>query len=281
MKKTYVFALFLLLFVCTAPSVGRADFYAGTWNLESGDSDSMFLAKQIEQWSTIDLWGFSEVQNAKALETVCKGMARSRPGSRIAYVLGNTGRADRLAIVYDENVFQYFGSIELNNVNVGGTLRAPLVAKFQERATGVTFLFVTNHFYRGKSSEEARRNEQSRRLREWAASQDLPVISVGDYNFDCDVEDGKCNSAFYDLVKGDTFSWVKPQNPMRTQCNRRYNSILDFIFSSGIAQGWAAESVILNDHRAACDDNKQKSDHRPVVAVFSTSGECSQATQCN
>lgn len=42
---------------------------------------------------------------------------------------------------------------------------------------------MVNHLYRGSASG---RHTQSKKLNQWARSQDVPVIAVGDYNFDCD-----------------------------------------------------------------------------------------------
>jgi hypothetical protein len=46
---------------------------------------------------------------------------------------------------------------------------------------GLDFIFMVNHLNRGN---EERRRAQAAGLREWAEDQTLPVVAVGDYNFD-------------------------------------------------------------------------------------------------
>lgn len=254
-----------------SPGVGHANFSCGAWNLESGDSDYNLLASQVAAWSDVGVWGFSEVLNETSLEIMGASLNAANPDAQFRGIIGTTGRQDRLAIIFASNLFDCEDAYELQHINVGGTLRAPLVARLREKATGKVFLFVANHFYRGKRHEEARRDQQSRLLREWARQQDCPVIAVGDFNFDCEVEyPGECNNAYNILLDGDVFKWAMPDNPMRTQCNRKYNSILDFVFVSGQAKNWISRSTILNATPDACDDDSRKSDHRPIRVQFTT-----------
>jgi len=73
------------------------------------------------------------------------------------------------------------------DINVGGNVRAPLVAQLRLKPAGPEFLFMVNHLYRSNTEW---RHEQARLLNAWARSQTLPVIAVGDYNFDWDVSNG-------------------------------------------------------------------------------------------
>lgn len=269
-RRILVLCLALIL---AYPALGNASFSCGAWNLESGDSDENFLAQQIIQWRGVDVWGFSEVRDERVLETIGSSLNTARPDAAFMGVLGTTGGRDqdRLGIIFSSKIFECKGAWELHALNLGGTLRAPLVAQLKEAATGREFLFVANHLYRGKSGEEPRRDEQARLLREWAKSQALPVIMVGDYNFDCQVDGaGQCNNAYRVLTEGGFLRWAKPENPMRTQCNRRYNAILDFVFVSRDATGWVRGSRILAPEKTACDDNASRSDHRPILVDFAT-----------
>lgn len=267
LRKLVISALLSLALALPA----NADFNVATWNLESGDSQVEYLAKEIQKWAGIGLWGFSEVQNEQMLVAMSKSLNQANVAAKFAAILGTTGGADRLAIAFDQNKFQILHSWEIEEVNVGRTLRAPLVGHLQELATGKEFLFVVNHFYRGRSNDEKRRQEQAIRLREWGKKQTLPIVSVGDFNFDCKLPELEiCNPAYGEMVADDVFAWLFPKNPMKTQCSQRYNSILDFVFVTGEAKSWAKESWILNVREEACMDNKYKSDHRPVMAVFAT-----------
>jgi hypothetical protein len=49
------------------------------WNLESGESSSAHLAKQMEGLAQIDLWGLSEV-DPKAATLFAKACAKGSPG---------------------------------------------------------------------------------------------------------------------------------------------------------------------------------------------------------
>jgi endonuclease/exonuclease/phosphatase family metal-dependent hydrolase len=246
-------------------------FSCAAWNLESGDSEDSFLAEQIREWRTIDVWGLSEVRDERTLEALGNSLNGARPEAAFRGVMGTTGGQDRLGIIFSSQTFECKGAWELHDINLGGSLRAPLVAQLREIATGREFLFVANHLYRGKSGEEPRRDEQARLLREWAKAQPLPVIAVGDFNFDCQVEGmGQCNNAYRVLAEGGFLRWAQPENPMRTQCNRRYNAILDFVFVSRDAVRWVSRSLILGSEESFCDDDASRSDHRPVAVEFAT-----------
>jgi endonuclease/exonuclease/phosphatase family metal-dependent hydrolase len=68
--------------------------------------------------------------------------------------------------------------------------RSPLVLKLKHNGTGKEFFFMVNHLYRGNGID-ARRLDQATALNQWAAAQTLPVIAVGDYNFDYDLDPGQ------------------------------------------------------------------------------------------
>lgn len=268
--KKYIAPLFLVV-ALIFPFSAHADFYVGGWNLESGDSDEEYLAQEVQKWPGIGVWGFSEVRDEAVLVKMRAGLNEANSRANFTGAIGTTGRGDRLAILFDQNLFTHIAFYELQEINVGGTLRAPLVGHLRENATGQEFLFVVNHFYRGKGSEEARRDKQSALFRAWIEQQTLPVIAVGDYNFDCELPElNHCNNSFNVLTTGGVVSWVRPENPIRTQCNRRFNSILDFVFVNNQAGAWSAGSWVLNPEYEACDDNAQKTDHRPVAGMFVT-----------
>jgi endonuclease/exonuclease/phosphatase family metal-dependent hydrolase len=126
---------------------------------------------------------------------------------------------------------------------------------------------MVNHLYR---SREDRRHEQARKLNEWARGQSLPVIAVGDYNFDWEVEGGESkHDRGYDLMTLDgLWRWVRPQSLIKTQCSDSFDSVLDFVFVAGPARDWPSGSEILNRETSYCQDTDQSSDHRMIRAVF-------------
>ncbi|MER8707621.1 hypothetical protein [Mesorhizobium sp. M0520] len=62
--------------------------------------------------------------------------------------------------------------------------------------------------------------------------------------------------------------WVKPHNPIKTQCDPSFNSMLDQVYApTSLAKGATAE--IKFPDASYCDKDAQGfSDHRPIVAVF-------------
>ncbi|MGB3402217.1 MAG: endonuclease/exonuclease/phosphatase [Microcoleaceae cyanobacterium] len=237
------------------------------FNVESGDADPNFIAKnQIQPLQSAEIWGFSEVQNLTWLQTFERAMETDNYID-FQLILGTTGNADKLAIIYNSNDLEKIDHFELGSINVGGNVRAPLVAHFKLKSNGKEFLFMVNHLYRSRNDL---RHEQARLLNRWAQKQTLPIIAVGDYNFDWDVTKGdQKHDLGYDLLtENQVFSWVRPEIILATHCSQKYNSVLDFVFVGGTAQTWKASSKILYPENSYCPDDAQKSDHRPVLSVF-------------
>ncbi|MFO1076693.1 MAG: hypothetical protein U1E73_03095 [Planctomycetota bacterium] len=160
-------------------------------------------------------------------------------------VMGTTGGADRLAIVYDDDRFDLVSSDELHDINFPNTIggfrvRSPLVARLKETATGREFEFMVNHLYR---SDSAKRREQGKKLHDWAAVQPVPVIAVGDYNFDWDLPMASGETHNDEMVRDGVWLWVRPSNPMPTQFSS-HESILDFVFLSGPARSWQLRETL-------------------------------------
>lgn len=267
----------LLLFFCaiyfgfllTVPAYAT-ELSAIAYNVESGeDTDPLKVAEDLEKIAGVDLWGLSEVGDREAAEVFTQAVAY--PGADFESILGTTGGSDKLQIVYDRNRLRAIESYELKNT--GGT-RSPLVARFQLLSSGTEFLFMVNHFDRANPEKG---NKQANRVRQWAEEQSLPILAVGDYNFDLDAKSRKGNEGFDTFMAGQTFQWIEPDCWRKgtcpatgTQCNPNYTSILDFVFVAGAAQKWQGTSQILFlDDRGYCDwDESGYSDHRPIKVTF-------------
>lgn len=264
-----LYSVYLFCLIAFIPPGYAQSLQVVGWNVESGDAQTHVLVEFIEEQQGIDLWGFSEVQNQSWAEEFAEA-AGDGEGANFEYVFGTTGGEDSLLIVYNNQLLELVNHFELNDINILGRVRAPLVALFKVRENNQEFLFMVNHLYR--SNAEARW-QQARLLNEWAQSQSLPVIAVGDYNFDWHVTNGDQNhDDGYDfLTLGDVFTWIRPEPLIKTHCGR-HNSVLDFVFVSGAAQGWVSESEILQSQRSYCPDTRSKSDHRPVMANFQING---------
>jgi endonuclease/exonuclease/phosphatase family metal-dependent hydrolase len=170
--------------------------------------------------------------------------------------------------VYNRERFDVVRQFELTDINIEGRVRAPLVAHFRLKPAGPELLFMVNHLYRGNAEG---RHEQARLLNAWALEQTLPVIAVGDYNFDWDVLQGETvHDQGYDLLTADgIFAWIRPPHLIGTQYS--FNSVLDFVFVAGEAQRWSASSEILATDESYCPSDQHRSDHRPVLALFELS----------
>lgn len=250
----------------TTPGEPPVEFAAIGFNTESeGSVPETVAAEVIADMRGEGLWGFAEVVDEAAAALYAEAAHDDGSDQSWAHVVGTTGWSDRLVLAWDDQRFSLEDDYELSDINVGGTVRAPLVGRMRERSTDQEFLFVVNHLWR---SEAGSRREQARLLNEWGAGQSLPILMVGDYNFDWDVGSGDHDPGYDELVAGGVFEWVRPDPLVSTQCSGFYDSVLDFVFVGGDAREWAAESVILRPDDTYCSGSHRDtwSDHRPVRA---------------
>ena len=237
------------------------------WNVESDGADPQTVARRIRDFQGCDIWGLSEVKDGGAA-SLFEDAAEDGEGADFEGVLGSTGISDRLQAIYDAERFEEIEHYELHEINPGGRVRSPLVVRLFDTESRQEFLFVVNHFYR---TSDVGRHEQSRLLNEWARGQSLPILAVGDYNFDWDVVRGdEDHDAGYDLLTADgVFSWVRPEAPLVPTQYSEHASVLDFIFVAGGFLGWEAVATIVVQPGDFPDD-VTTSDHRPVMAVLYT-----------
>lgn len=262
----------VLSFVLLAFGAGAQTLKVVGFNVESGGAQLSVLAQAIAGQQGVDLWGLSEVQDQSWLTTFQQAAADGE-GATFEGILGTTGDADRLAIVYNATRFELVRFSELHHINIAGRVRAPLVAQLRVRAQPqVEFFFMVNHLYRGN---EEGRHQQAKLLNEWAKQQTLPVIATGDFNFDWSVTGGDTNhDKGYDfMIAGDTFRWIRYPDPLvKTQCSG-HNSVLDFVFVSGVAKSWQSQaSILFADDAGYCSISRNGSDHRPVMATLTVAG---------
>lgn len=254
-------------------AIGSQVFAAETitvigYNTESGGADPDAVAEVIEEIDGCDIWGFSEV-NDTSWRDIFEEAVQVDEAADFQAVLGTTGGTDRLLVVFDADRFERLDHFELHRINPLERVRAPLVVHFRIRTTGQEFLFMVNHLYRGRAHF---RHLQARLLNQWARQQALPIIAVGDYNFDWEVGDGSGDEDHphdlgFDLLTEDgVFTWVRPEDLFPTQ-DSTHQSVLDFVFTAGDTWRWKAESDIIVRAGDFPDDG-QTSDHRPIRAVI-------------
>ncbi|MHC4641550.1 MAG: exonuclease/endonuclease/phosphatase family protein [Planctomycetota bacterium] len=127
---------------------------------------------------------------------------------------------------------------------------------------------MVNHLYRG-SGVDLRRLDQAMFLRQWAIQQTLPVIAVGDYNSDWDLDPADCNDNYNKGLGAMTacgFDWLKPAHLVRTH-DSYYNSVLDFLFLANYTDVMSGESEIVVRPNDFPDDGTTP-DHRPIKGVL-------------
>ena len=166
-----------------AQDIEQAITVAG-WNVGLDDADVDTIAARIAEFDGVDLWGMAEVNRTDAARNLEPAAEEGEPGD-FAAVVGHSGDAMRLVALYDDTRFDLLEWYEVDEINTTGNARAPLVLHLRDTMSGEQFLFMVNHLYR---SRDAERHKQAQLLNDWAEQQTLPVIAVGDYNFDWEVE---------------------------------------------------------------------------------------------
>jgi len=244
-----------------------------SWNLESEGSDLDVIGQELADMKRYDIYAFSEVLPA-AGETL-----EAFLGPNYISVISQSGYNDRLAILYDRTKFEEIEHFEIQEINFQRRYRAPLVVHLKHKAAGIEFLVMNNHLARGKATV---RQEQATQLVQWARTQLMPVVALGDYNFDYVFETQKGNPAFSNMLKDNVWQWVKPEewidtnwydNPKDPDGKDDYpGSMLDFAFASGPAKVWKKRCrVIVRD--GDFPDDERTSDHRPFELIIAGTAE--------
>lgn len=261
--------LYLVVFVLAAANTHADETLTVIgYNTQSGQATADGVDDAILDMDGGDIWGFSEVDDNPTWATKFEQAAESDEGADFKKMPGTTGGDDRLLIIYDSDRLEKLDDFELHLVKASHRVRSPLVAHFRLKTTGQEFLFMVNHLYRGSGFVGERdRARQAKMLNAWARGQSLPIIAVGDYNFDWHVERGDYEHAraFDELTNDGIFTWVRPKELVKTH-DSDYNSVLDFVFVAN-AFRWDAESTILVRDEDFPDD-ETTSRHRPITSEF-------------
>src|SRR5687767_8493526 len=118
-----------------AQALGVAGF-----NVESGGARPDVVDDLIAGAQGVAVWGFSEVQAAIWAPLFAWAAAQGKTEA-FTPILGTTGGGDRLLIIYHQDRFNLVRQFELTDINIGGNVRAPLVAHFRFKSAGPEFLF--------------------------------------------------------------------------------------------------------------------------------------------
>jgi endonuclease/exonuclease/phosphatase family metal-dependent hydrolase len=237
------------------------------WNVESDGSDPETILKQIQALGQFDVIALSEV--LPTTEALWKQAFKNG-----AVVMSSSGGRDRLVIAYNADAWELVRVLELDKygdqVINPGNHRSPLIVHLKNRTTGYEFMLMNNHLARGKADV---RTQQSVGISAWARDQTLPMLAVGDYNFDFDFRTKSGNESFRTFLAAGVWQWVEPKAWVDTNWDDRDgdgkdnypDSMLDFVFVAGPAKAWQVECEAIVRAGDFPDDNKT-SDHRPVIA---------------
>ncbi|TWU17605.1 endonuclease/exonuclease/phosphatase family protein [Bythopirellula polymerisocia] len=279
MQSSLIFLLLLF------PSLSELRVLA--WNVESGKpsakdpangSDPATIANELKALKGYDIVGLSEV-TPSAAKLFTDALSDN---STFLSVISSTGMDDRLLLAFNSKKLELlsayelhkFGDWQLNSLDERGRYRhrSPLVAEFIDRKTKIKFLVTLNHLARG---DEKARVRQAIGLRKWAENQTLPIIALGDFNFDVAFENLKGNRAYERFMEGNVWQWVKPELidsnwadtdpllPLEKRMDQYPDSILDFVFLAN--SKWPAKSWVVV-REGDFPDLGETSDHRPVGA---------------
>lgn len=274
MRFRSAFTVLLLLLFCL-PTLGQRLVVVG-WNLESGESSDTFIANRVKTFQGVDIWGLSEVLN-DTTASIFEAAAEDGENADFRRILSESGGNDRLAIIYNATRFTLVRQLELHRITYdsdtlppGRNQRSPLVVELRENTTGKQLMFMVNHLARADNNL---RHLQAERLNAWVRQQTVPVIAMGDYNFDWEVSGGdNHHDAGYDkITANNAWTWVRPATLIKSQCDPNRDSVLDFVFVNAGARTWQGRATILQVP-GDCNDDNDKPDHRPVQAEFNLSG---------
>jgi endonuclease/exonuclease/phosphatase family metal-dependent hydrolase len=214
-----------------------------------------------------DVYAFSEVDANEFAEVA------SVLGDDYFSNLGTTGNQDRLAIAFRKSRLEFIDWYEIEKfqqwVINPGNHRSPLVYQFRDLSTNQEISVMVNHLARGNA---AVRETQAEGLREWGKQQTLPVLAVGDFNFDYDFHTRIGNPGMQKFLLDSTWSWIKPVPLIDSNWADRNqdgiddypDSLLDFAFTSPLAHNWKASCEVLV-RPGDFPDDKTTSDHRPCL----------------
>ena len=260
-------AIIITIFFLAQRSAVQRPLNLVAWNVESGGNDPKVIAEQMREFAGCDAIALNEV-NSRSVEDYTAAL-----GSNYRAFVSRTGRADRLAIIYDSSRFELLQSKEMveyreHKLN-DGYHRSPIYVRLKDRESGFEFIFMTNHLSR---ADIDLRQEQAAGLREWARNTNVLIIAMGDFNFDYSFSKRAGNESFSVFMRDGVWDWIKPDPMVDTQwsddngVDRYPDSMLDFVFVAGAAKDFAYDCKVIV-RPGDFPDDEQTSDHRPVKLI--------------
>lgn len=245
---------------------GKSQYRILAWNVElDGGADVHVISKQLKEFEDYDLIAL--------METTPEAFSVIKKSTKFKGAIAQSGRQIRLALLWNDEKFSIEEFEELDNLNDKKmNHRSPWVMKVKETATGEAFYMITVHLARNRAEL---RQRQAEGIRDWARSQSLPIVAIGDFNFDYVFADEKGNKAFELFQEDDVMQWVRPEkwidtnwyDPESDGADDYPGSMLDFAFVAGSAKDWSPRCRVIV-REGDFPDDKQTSDHRPIELLL-------------
>lgn len=232
-----------------------------SWNVESEGADSDVIASQLKEMGEYDVYALSEVMPEDLRKY------KNTLGDNFKFAHSSTGFNDRLQILYNAQRFETIQKLDLDEINYERRYRSPLVVHLRDKETQIEFMVMNNHLARGKAEI---RTKQAEQLVEWARGKTIPIIALGDYNYDFVFATETGNEGFKAMLRDNVWRWVRPTELIDTNwfdpepdgIDNFPGSMLDFAFVAGKATEWTCVCNIIVREGDFPDDNRT-SDHRP------------------
>lgn len=281
-----MFKRIILAATLAASPVAAQELVVATLNVESAsDTDPRAVARLIRESDFADVWALQEVDSLESLTEYTVAAASTGRRASFRRIIPESGaitsqhrKNDYLGLVYNSSRLRQVETVELHGIrSVPGIgrlgeaewdLRGALFLRLQDRDTGVEFYVGNVHLKCCGDDGTATRAYQATILKDWVAGQDTPVIPVGDFNIPVQPdEDGSTSDAFQTLSS--EMTWIRPENPMATQCSDGFDSMLDHVFVRPGPNLDPIDVRILEEDDAFCEaESTGRPDHRPLVARF-------------
>ena len=240
-----------------------------SWNVESQGADADVICEQLAKLNSDDRY---DVVGLTEVEPPDWRKFREALGEHYRYEFSRSGYQDRMQILFNTRVFEKQRHFDLKEINVSNRYRAPLVVQLKHLETGRELLVMLNHLARGKAEI---RQQQAKLLVQWARKQTLPIVAIGDYNFDYVFKTKKGNPAFKNMLQDNVWQWVQPEEMIDTNWFDEMGdgeddypgSMLDFAFVANAAKTWDKSCRVIVREGDFPDDDRT-SDHRPFELVF-------------
>ncbi len=175
--------LAIALFVFKIGAAGAGTLAVVGFNVDSDDASDDFIAAQLAKSAGIDVWGLTEVWDKRDWPETMRLGAEAGAGAAYLSILGTTGGDERSMILFRGDRLELLAQEEITEAQASDREAAPLVARLR-LVDGPEFLFMVVNL----SDQDSRRRKQIEALAAWANRQALPVVAIGSFFFELDVD---------------------------------------------------------------------------------------------